>query len=716
MKKITLLVLLCVLTFAFGSLFSPQAAFACDTLEKVTVDGITYNRVHSTTEPCPPANTAPSPLPGLVLPAETGPVSGGTNAIGGTGPVDLTTPTNDSSGKPKTTLGVAKEFDCGDPSLSGELSQAFSGFLNDIASRVGSEGLNSVLSGLGNSGTAGRIISDVFRGNSGNIGSSVGQAAGGYVSNALQGVFGNSQLGNAASRIVGNAAGQYVRNGVSSAVSNVAGQFGIGQGGLGGGALGSIGSAVGLGGGGGKVPTSNDTLEKTAEDTKRIVDDTKTLTTQLNDKSAIILRRECVTKQAAGSLVSAQIAKNSEKTIQNTSKLIIGSRTDFKEQVAHNAAKNFIENSDPSVQAFLNAVETGQEDPSSVTSNCGQGGDIFSKIVKQATDPSCTDSGKKIQAYSDLQSAKAAAVTQAEQLVTEGGGLKPDGTCQGHSDLTFEECQKPYVWVTNVPGSIAKDQLTKALSAPQDRLINTHDTGEIISDAFNSLLDEVFATVGNEIQGGIQGLGSRLGRGGSSGGGYSGSGSGFSGGTTHNGSYFDQLNGSTLTQSDVSSLVSQNIANAASVEATYRDTLQTMISNLQAVSDIFGNIRSCYQTLANGSPISITKEEAQTRANTASTTVSNVFAPQISTKRSELSVSLSTLARLHGYATQAAGETNNQNLNAISSAYQEMVDAHLTHTTADLQTLVNDMTLDAQALQVLGEDATAQLTSCQGLH
>jgi hypothetical protein len=700
-------------TLFIATLFvAPISTLACDTLETVTVDGITYTRVHSTLDACPPQAPAPAQLPGLVLPATAGPTSGGTNAIGGDGPVPLT-PQSSSTGKSQSTLDSAGKFDCGDPSSGGMLQRAFSGAMGSF--RTIFSGGDFDLNGIFRDGVSG-------------IGEAGVGALGDYANGAISDAFGDTEIGRAAAQVVGSVVGDYIQEEGGAAIGSVVGSiFGSGEGSIGGDAVASVlgGSGSSIAGiGGGSVPTANSKLEGIAKNTQDIVDETRTVTKQIDERDDILLQAECVSKPTLRTLVSRAIQENVEATVKNTAPLVVEDIADTKRQVAHSAAENFIDSvsaQDPETGAFLARVQAKAENAGTSRPDCGEGKDIFSRIAKQALNEECTASGRKAQAFSDLQAVKENAVAQAEEQIRQGEGLRPQGTCIGNEGATFEECQAPYKWRVDVPGSIAKDQLSKALDAPRERLNTADDFGSVISSAFSNLLSEVFSSVGNEIEGGIRGLSSRIGSSRSSGssgntGGSSNVGSGAASVTNQEtGSYFDQLNGPTLTGGDQSNLLSQNIANAAAVESAYRSTVETMITNLQTVANEYKKVQACYQTLANGTPTAITKDAAQTRANTASTTVAIGFTLQINQRKVELANALSTASRLSILSRQAAQTTDAEDLRALSSAYQSMVDARETHTTADLEALVRKMNADASALQVLGRDAATQLATCQGI-
>lgn len=771
MKKIVAVLFVATLS-VFGSIvFVPGHAFACDTLEKVTVDGITYDRVRSTLEPCAvvlPATAQSIPpvssKPGLVLPATITPFSEDIDGLGGTATPNGTsnsstgvsaTPSSPGVSATPSSLGVASQIDtCGDPQDGGQLSEAFSSFIGDIGNRIGSTAWNSVLDGLNRSGTAGRVVSDVFRHGASEAITNIGQAgtqyAGNYVSGQIQGAFGDSQLGQAAGRIVGNAAGQIVQNVGQNVVTNIAGQFGVGQsGGIGGAISGVLGGNGGSGvlsgvlGGSGvgavtgilSVPVNDSGVKGAVQEVHGAVqtadqnitnksEEIRVLTNSLDEQSKIRLRQECVSKPAAAQLVNLQLQQNTETTLSNTAPLVVTDYTQLKRDASQSAAEQFINNisgrNGTRLKQELTAQETQRNDP--VQPNCGDGNTnpIMRMWLTAIHDESCTYSGQRADSIGKIDVARQSAVNQTSEVVAQGGGLRSAGTCEGRPDDPFEKCQGPNDhWITALPSSFANNQALNAVNAPQQRLINTHETGEIINDAFNSLLDEVFATIGDEINGGISGLFSRTG---SSGSRNNSSGSGTSGGVTNtpdtnSGSYFDQLNGTTLTPEDHSDILSENIATAASIESAYRSTMETMAANLQVVSDIYSNIYSCYKTLSTGSPTSITRDEALNRATTASTTVSSVFTAQIVSLDARIQTSLITASQLTILANQASATTDTSDLAALASAYQTLVDAHKTHTRADLQALVNDMNADADALQVIADqDATPQLTTCRAIH
>ncbi len=747
--KNTLAVFLLLSFSIFGVAFLPAHALACTSMEKVTVDGITYNRAYTTADPCPaiavePQPPEPKPTSGVVLSASAGPAAT---------PHPLAGTISGGTAQAETSaLSVAGQLVCGPGQSGGVLGEAYGDFMNNLGSRLGSTALNSVLNGLGNSGTVGRIVSDVFRQGVGstvtNLGQQGVQAAGSYVGNAVQGAFGNSQLGQAAGRIVGNAANRIVTQVGNNAISSIASQFG--QSGAIGGSITNLlgGSGSGVGNIAGQVlqgtgigsiiavPISAQTLEHTTSEqletqnhTLETVNATHELTAQLDARSNIMLRRECLDRQMAMELANQALQTDTENTLRALAPTIAGDLSQIRGVAADSAARGYIDSlTGPNTDARRSALDaflTDANDPTQPNCNDTNTDPIMAIYSQGTTDGNCRTAGQFGNDLSGLAHAQNSAVQETLLQLTWGLGQRPTGYCatsdgEAIDNVAVEACHAPNRWITQVPASFNHEQLSEAASAPRNRLINTQDVGGIINDAFNSLLDEVFSTVGDTIEGGISGLGNRIGRGGHLGNsGQTSTNLAASGGdttdTTSGGSYFDQLNPD-LTPADRSQLVSQNIANAASVESAYRSTLETMISKLQTVSNIYSGIHTCYQTLANGTPAAITKAEAQTRADTASTTVTVIFQPQIGDKQAALAVSLSTVDKLTILSHQAAGTTDEGDLAALASAYQSLVDAHETHTTAELQTLVSDMQLDGDALQVLGQDAASQLTQCQATH
>ena len=290
--------------FSAGILF-PQTTFACDTLEKVTVDGISYTRVRSTFDPCP-ATEAPQSAPGIVLAANATATPGNSTSgipqipAGLQGQItapDVSSLTGSGSSKTQTettTLGAAKQFDCGDPSQGGTLAQAFGSALNGIVGRIGSESLSGIFGGWEGGGSS---LDGIFS----SIGDSVTGAAGNYVEGAIGEAFGDSQLGQAAGQIVGNVASDWIQENGGNAISGALGSIGIGEiGGFGGGSGGIVDSVSGIFGGGGgisdiaggvagigggKVPVAESKLQQIGEQTKAIVDQTRALTKTIDERS-----------------------------------------------------------------------------------------------------------------------------------------------------------------------------------------------------------------------------------------------------------------------------------------------------------------------------------------------------------------------------------------------------------------------------------------------
>lgn len=708
--------------------FFPTPARACDILETLLVEGIMTTRVRTTSEPCAPESAK---LPGLVLPSTIGPISppppatpeGGTNAIGETGPVDLTGSSNNTGREDPSSLAVAGEIgDCGDPSSSGGLGRAVNEAMRDIGGRLGDTVWSETLRGLRRSGEAGRILSDIFRDGirdvAGELGERGSQAAGDYVEGQVQDLFGDSRLGRAAGRIIGDAAGDLTEQYSQQAIDGLIEQTGLGDiGGLFGGSGGNpLTSIIGGGNGigsivGGSVPVQDSgvksEIKRTAEQTDSILSATRVILDESRKNQEVLLKNECVIRPLTARLVTQALEEGVARDLKAGAELTVVNIAEFERMIRDGEAEYFIEELSRTGQTELAeklyAYYSAQVNPTEPDCKENSSNPIERLQMIGAYPESCTKSGREAKAIEDLKRLQTEAVRRAKEMLADG--VRPGGGCVGQPEVTrIEDCHPQSAWYTNLTAAQVAAQTERALATSRDRLI----AGEVISDAFNDLLDEVFSTLGDEIEGGIRGLASRRGSNRNA--------ISRSGAPTPSGSYIDQLTGTTLTGRERSDLVTQNIATAASVESQYQTIIRTKIANLEGAASAFRNLHVCYQTLANGTPTAITKEEALRRMNNASSTVAAVFTPQIAEQNRLLSISAATASRLQGLASQAAGETNTQNLRAIANAYQEMVDAHLTHTTSELQALSDDMAGDADALLALREDAGVQLTTCQAIH
>lgn len=302
------------------------------------------------------------------------------------------------------------------------------------------------------------------------------------------------------------------------------------------------------------------------------------------------------------------------------------------------------------------------------------------------------DQNTQIGAFMNAQSAYRSNRTNLELntilAYLAGDGIKSKIDCTKGGDPNGPYCEGGLGAArTTLTGDQAGHIIKKAITTPIDQVLNADEIGELV-DAFTAGLTQF-------IFQGIDGL------------------AGASQKSSSGASYLDAMVDASAggATTGTQRLIGRDIAAAAEVEQEYFDTVSAALTGVQQTKTAYTTAIACYQIKVNTSNSAL----ALQRIQNASTTISTILNPQIATLTTLKQKSQAALNEYDALIERMEASETQDEVLQIHAEFTALISSGRVHTTADLESLKNDVLAASASLSILSTDARAQLTECQAL-
>jgi len=619
---------------------------------------------------------ASTPAPSSGTSSGTSPSATGSD-LGGSSDTAVSGETGTSgSGKEATPGNIASDMQCGDPNSGGSLQS--------LIQRYGGEELDGVIEGLGGRGSYGELLQGLFSGEGTEGLSSLFQdtgfsdwfgAAGGLFGG--EGGISSTDFGDLGSIFGGSGSGSGSEGGGFDFGSIINGDGGF-----------DIGSVAGIAGGGGRsVPTDD---SKTRKKIDERISETNELATQINEKQAVQVDLECITRPTLATLVGQQ----QDQVISEILKVAA-------EQQAVDPAGDIATARQAGAEKFIDSLSSDRDRALAtqwVTQavsgrspvDCSSG-NIFERILKQSQYSECTRGGADAELFGRLR----AEVEESEQAYRDllEAGSKPRGTCTNGKGEDAARCPKDFQ--VDESGQSIEALKQRALQQVLDK--DADSLGETVQDEVANLFKRITEKIEDAAQRGLQGIVS-----------------GRSEGSSGRGSYLNQIisggGGPTVRQGK--NIFVQNINDSMKIEAEFQDIQRESIAALQKTSTMFETIKACYAAHAAHPPVNLTVADALAAVNNSSTTI-KVLTENIAERRTLIRRSEDAVRDLDVILAQARATNEPEELNALAETYNALRSAGRIHTTGELRFAAEDMATLVEGMLAAQADAQVQIDGCR---
>lgn len=596
---------------------------------------------------------------------------------------------------------------CGQPNTGAALQQA----LSSVGPRLGRAALQGLANGLSSYGVLGQAAGRILTGSSvgdaaqGVLGTA-GSYAGNYVGQEIAGACGDSSLGRQICGTVGSAVGNYVNGAINQYGGQILSNIGLGNVNLGsiggslGGVLGSAGSL--FGGGGGSVPVSDQgtqtQIQHASQSADRIATNIFNTSSHIDQQTGLLVYNTCESQPMVAAL-NTRAAANTQATILQAAAGQAVTNQSTEVQTARITEGMRVYN-DPSLSSdqreFVRTLLSNQENGVNICDGSAPttgsfGSRMLSMVSYQSNCSYPVIANRVLQAENNGERAY-------RDLTNTTSGPRPTGVC-GEDGPNAGQTNHPELCPTTYHVAVQSSDIAALQQRAEGHQfdLSTSAIGAAADRLGAQLIDEIFTTVANEAESGLQRLVSNR-----------------TNGSSGRGSYLDRLSGNVgPTQQQATGYLTQNITDALSIEAQYQEGTQSILDGLVSTQNVFKDLQACYATLAAHPAGSITADAAQTATDNASTTVNIILGRQITARQQNIDASQSAVNDLGVLLDRIQATTRSDQINTFADTYNAMIAGGRLHTTEELQLLADDVNQLVPALALAQQDGQAQLTQCR---
>jgi len=307
-----------------------------------------------------------------------------------------------------------------------------------------------------------------------------------------------------------------------------------------------------------------------------------------------------------------------------------------------------------------------------------------------AIEPQCTASGATAIAEAITSGAIADNQAEYDQELALTNGIITQGVCLDPGKSQDTPRQNCVNWQIVTPPAAQTAIVQQAYTLPAQKQSGATEIGELVNSLFSQITSKVLTSLTGSV-----GLSQTS--------------------TAGTGTYLQQAVSNTgdATVAQAQSALVADIETSLGLEAQYESTLGDTLQNLTNTKTATESVESCYLTLATSTPSNIDSAAALGRANDASTTVATVLQPQIDADTNALAISDSVIAQLNLLDDQAKTAQSADQINAIDSAYQALLQSGALHSQTDLTFAQQDRDASKVTLDALASGASDELATCQ---